>query len=152
MSSLTAKYKLTLTNVCDSDFQSAKASYLKTAKVPPKFDQEDLDRGFVVTGLWSWSRHPNFVAEQAVWVVLYLWSCRVTDVFYNWTITGSISYLILFQSSTWFTELITAKKYPDYKEYQRRVGKFMPKLITKLPGDFSDKKTKPKVEKNAAKG
>jgi steroid 5-alpha reductase family enzyme len=47
-----------------SDFQNAKREYHRTAKVPPKFDQEDLDRGFVVTGLWSWSRHPNYVAEQ----------------------------------------------------------------------------------------
>ena len=44
----------------------------------------------------------------------------------------------MFQGSTWFTELITSKKYPDYKEYQRRVGKFLPKLTGTLPGDFSE--------------
>lgn len=55
-------------------------------------------------------------------------------------------YLILFQASTWFTELITAKKYPEYQEYQRRVGKFLPKLSTDLPGDFSEQKSKPKVD------
>jgi hypothetical protein len=60
---------------------------------------------------------------------------------------GAMSYLILFQASTWFTELITAKKYGDYKEYQKRVGKFLPKLVSDLPGDFSDQKAKPKVEK-----
>jgi len=58
-----------------------------------------------------------------------------------------MSYLILFQASTWFTELITAEKYEDYKEYQKRVGKFLPKLVSDLPGDFSDQKAKPKVEK-----
>jgi len=58
-----------------------------------------------------------------------------------------MSYLILFQASTWFTELITAKKYDDYKEYQQRVGKFLPKLFSALPGDFSDRKAKPKVER-----
>lgn len=35
---------------------------------------------------------------------------------------------MLFQASTWFTELVTAGKYPDYKLYQKRVGKFLPKL------------------------
>lgn len=121
------------------DYQNAKKEYQKTAKVPPRFQQEDLDRGFIVTGLWSWSRHPNFAAEQSVWVVLYQWSCWVTDVYFNWTIVGALSYLILFQASTWFTELISAKKYPEYAEYQKRVGKFLPRLGTDLPGDFRDK-------------
>lgn len=49
-------------------------------------------------------------------------------------------YLILFQASTLLTESITAKKYPEYAEYQQRVGKFLPKLSTELPGDFSDKR------------
>ncbi|TAQ85890.1 hypothetical protein B7494_g5783 [Chlorociboria aeruginascens] len=129
------------------NFQTAKASYLKSAKVPFKFDQEDLDRGFVVTGLWSWSRHPNFLAEQAIWVALYQWGCFSTHVLYNWTGVGAVSYLILFQASTWFTELISAQKYPEYKEYQQRVGKFLPTLTTTLPGDFSEQKAKPKVEK-----
>ncbi|KAI9816447.1 MAG: hypothetical protein M1827_001579 [Pycnora praestabilis] len=122
------------------NYQNAKKEYLKTAKVPPKFQQEDLDRGFCVSGLWSWSRHPNFAAEQSVWVILYQWSCYVTNTYFNWTIVGPIAYLILFQASTWFTELITAKKYPEYAEYQQRVGKFLPKMGTDLPGDFSDKR------------
>jgi steroid 5-alpha reductase family enzyme len=133
-----------------ADYQNAKKEYQKTAKVPHKFDQEDLDRGFVVTGLWSWSRHPNFAAEQAIWVVLYQWGCWSSDVMYNWTFAGAMSYLILFQASTWFTELITAGKYPEYAEYQKRVGKFIPRLSTDLPGDFSDQKAQPKVEKKTA--
>ncbi len=114
--------------------------------MPYKFEQEDLDRGFVVTGLWSYSRHPNFAAEQSIWVTLYLWSCFATHTLYNWTGVGAAAYLILFHASTWFTELITARKYPEYKEYQKRVGKFLPKLVSDLPGDFSDRKAKPKVE------
>jgi steroid 5-alpha reductase family enzyme len=129
------------------NFQQAKKEYQKTAKVPNKFEAEDLDRGFVVTGLWSWSRHPNFAAEQgmfslqcgikkpyadmktAVWCTLYQWSCATTDTIYNWTIIGAISYCILFQASTWFTELITSGKYPEYVEYQKVVGKFIPKIF-----------------------
>jgi hypothetical protein len=62
-----------------------------------------------------------------------------------------MSYLILFQASTWFTELITTGKYPEYNEYQQRVGKFLPRLSSDLPGDFSDQKAKPKVEKTEKK-
>jgi hypothetical protein len=60
-----------------------------------------------------------------------------------------MSYLILFQGSTWFTELITAGKYPEYAEYQKRVGKFLPRFTRGLPGDFSHKAAKPKVVKSA---
>jgi steroid 5-alpha reductase family enzyme len=126
---------------CDySDYQAAKKEYQETAKVPQNFDQEDLDRGFNTIGIWAYSRHPNFTAEQSVWVVLYAWSCWITQTYYNWTGIGAIAYLILFQASTWFTELLSARKYPEYKEYQRRVGKFLPRLPGGPPGDFSDKK------------
>ncbi len=100
-------------------------------------------------GLWSLSRHPNFAAEQAVWVVTYQWGCWSSGVLYNWTFLGAMSYLILFQGSTWFTELITAGKYPEYAEYQKRVGKFLPRFTRGLPGDFSHKAAKPKVVKSA---
>ncbi|KAI4236104.1 MAG: hypothetical protein L6R40_006229 [Gallowayella cf. fulva] len=112
------------------DFYAAKNSYQKTAKAPPsgRFTAADLDRGFNTKGLWSLSRHPNFLAEQSVWVTLYIWSCWMTGTSYHWAGLGAASYLILFQSSTWLTELITAGKYPDYKMYQKRVGKFVPSL------------------------
>ncbi|KAH0562608.1 hypothetical protein GP486_002714 [Trichoglossum hirsutum] len=113
-------------------FQQAKKEYLKTAKVPLGFEQEDLDRGFVITGLWSWSRHPNFAAEQAIWLALYQWSCTVTGTLYNWSIVGALSYVILFQASTWFTESISSGKYPEYAEYQQRVGMFLPRMSTSI--------------------
>jgi steroid 5-alpha reductase family enzyme len=130
------------------DYQEAKRVYRKTAKVPKgQYEQEDLDRGFVVSGLWSWSRHPNFAAEQAIWVVLYQWGCWTSEVMYNWTFAGAMSYLLLFQASTWFTELITSGKYPDYAEYQQRVGKFLPKLTSSLPADISKEKVTPPKDK-----
>ena len=128
-------------------YHSAKKQYQETGKVSKDFNQQALDRGFNTTGLWAYSRHPNFTAEQSVWVLLYGWSCWVTKTYYNWSVIGALLYLVLFQASTWFTELISAKKYPDYKEYQKRVGKFLPKLPGGPPGDFSDKRnSKPAVK------
>ena len=111
------------------NYQNAKKEYQKSAKVPEGFEQSDLDRGFVTKGLWAYSRHPNFAAEQTFWVVLYQWGALTTGSLYNWTGVGAIGYLILFQASTWYTELITVKKYADYKIYQRRVAKFYPKNL-----------------------
>ncbi|TEA15513.1 Uncharacterized protein C8034_v011267 [Colletotrichum sidae] len=108
------------------DFQTAKHSYLKDAKVPTGWAQEDLDRGFVTNGLWAYSRHPNFFAEQMVWFVLYQWSCFATKVLYSYTAAGSVALILLFQGSTRLTEQITSGKYPEYREYQKQVGKFLP--------------------------
>jgi len=112
-----------------SDYHAAKHEYQKTAKVPPGYDQRDLDRGFNTSGLWRYSRHPNFAAEQAVWVTLYQWACFETGTLINWTFVGALSYLILFQGSTWLTERITSGKYPEYKAYKERVGQFVPSVL-----------------------
>lgn len=115
------------------NFHAAKDEYKKTAKVPKNYGytREQLDRGFNTSGLWAWSRHPNFAAEQGVWVALYQWCCCESETYVNWCFSAALSYLILFQASTWLTELITAKKYTDYKLYQTRVGKFLPKASTR---------------------
>lgn len=137
------------------NFHNAKAEYLKTAKVPAdyKYTREQLDRGFNHTGLWAWSRHPNFMAEQAFWVCLYQWACLEANVLVNWTAAGAFGYLILFQASTWLTELITAGKYPEYKVYQNRVGKFLPKAGTTSMAKPQNAKEKEKVKKaKAGKG
>ncbi len=108
--------------------------------MPANYNQDDLDRGFVVSSLWAWSRHPNFAAEQAIWVALYQWSCWETNSYLNWTGFGALSYLILFQASTWFTELVSSGKYAEYEEYQRRVSKFIPSLGTAMKGRMPEPK------------
>lgn len=124
------------------NYQTAKASYKKTAKVPAGYKQEALDRGFIATGLWKYSRHPNFAAEQSIWVLLYQWACFETYSHFNWTFAGAMSYLFLFQGSTWLTELISSGKYPEYKIYQERVGKFLPNLMGKSWNDHVNKPVK----------
>ncbi|KAI9824146.1 MAG: hypothetical protein M1826_007460 [Phylliscum demangeonii] len=102
------------------DYQVAKRTYQRTAKPPKGYTATDLDRGFVVTGLWAWS---------PFWILLYQYAALVTDSLYNWTLAGALAYVALFRASTWFTELISARKYPVYREYQRRVGMFVPKVF-----------------------
>ncbi|EER44160.1 DUF1295 domain-containing protein [Histoplasma capsulatum H143] len=123
-------------------FQKAKKEYNEIARIPSRYKgiytSDDLSRGFVVSGLWAWCRHPNFVAEQAVWLALYQWSCVKTDQLYNWTGIGSLCYVALFQGSTYLTEKITASKYPDYKQYQLRVGKFIPRLGVEARGEIPE--------------
>lgn len=93
-----------------------------------------LEPGFVTTGLFRISRHPNFFFEQAQWWVFYflgaaaavtagadLWGGLV-----NWTIAGAALLTLLFIGSTIFTESITAAKYPAYAEYRRSTSMLVP--------------------------
>ncbi|KAK2808931.1 hypothetical protein FQN50_004204 [Emmonsiellopsis sp. PD_5] len=123
-------------------FQNAKKAYQQIARVPPEYKDtytsDDLDRGFVVSGPWAWCRHPNFAAEQAIWLTLYQWSCIKSQQYYHWAGIGALCYVLLFQGSTKLTESITAGKYPDYKQYQLLVGKFIPRLGVEPRGGGSD--------------
>jgi steroid 5-alpha reductase family enzyme len=80
--------------------------------------------GFVRTGLWAKSRHPNFAAEQMIWLVFYFFSVAATGKILNWTLAGSILLILLFLGSSSFTEKISAGKYPEYSDYQKRVKRF----------------------------
>ena len=95
-----------------------------------KASNEDLGpyygKGFTHTGLWRWSRHPNYFAEQSIWVVFYGFSITSTGEWLNASILGAILLIFLFQGSAQFSEGLTAAKYPEYQDYQAKTPRFLP--------------------------
>ena len=87
---------------------------------------EAVDSEFLTTGLFRYSRHPNFFCEQALWWAFYSFSLAAGAGWLNLTIGGVIALTGLFQGSTKFTESITLAKYPRYVEYQRRTSRLVP--------------------------
>ena len=89
-----------------------------------------LAPGFVTTGLFAHSRHPNFFFEQAQWWAFYAIGAvaLVADggSWLNWTIAGAALLTLLFIGSTIFTESITASKYPAYADYRRTTSMLVP--------------------------
>jgi steroid 5-alpha reductase family enzyme len=85
-------------------------------------------RGFIAEGLWSRARHPNYFAEQSIWVVFFLFSVAATGRL-NWTITGCLLLMALFQGSANLKESICASKYPQYPDYAKRTPRFLPRLF-----------------------
>lgn len=83
--------------------------------------------GFISTGLWARSRHPNYFAEQCIWICFYGFSISSGAGWFNWSITGCILLMLLFQGSARFSEEISASKYPLYQRYQENVPQFIPK-------------------------
>lgn len=87
---------------------------------------EPFNLGFNTTGLWGVSRHPNYFAEQSVWVCFYLFSIAAGIGIFNWSIVGAILLIVLFQGSSAMSEEISSSKYPEYKRYCATVSKFFP--------------------------
>jgi steroid 5-alpha reductase family enzyme len=86
----------------------------------------DPHPGFVTTGLWQFSRHPNFFFEQAQWWTLFFFGVVAAGSLWQWTVVGAFLLTTLFIGSTIFTESITKSKYPEYADYQSRVSPIIP--------------------------
>jgi steroid 5-alpha reductase family enzyme len=86
----------------------------------------DDKKGFLDKGLWALSRHPNYFAEQSIWVCFYLFSVAASGQWFNWSIAGCLLLIVLFQGSSAFSEEISAGKYPDYAAYQKAIPRFLP--------------------------
>lgn len=93
---------------------------------------------FATTGLWRYSRHPNFFFEQAQWWVFYAMGAVASGAALNWTIIGALLLTALFIGSTRFTEAITASRYPEYAEYQRRTSMLIPWIPREPRGVAAD--------------
>ena len=89
---------------------------------------DGFEKGFVHQGLWRLMRHPNYAAEQAIWIVVYLFSAYAGGAWLNWSIAGCVLLIGLFKGSSDFSEGISAEKYPAYAEYQKKTGRFLPRL------------------------
>ncbi|MEN2740387.1 DUF1295 domain-containing protein [Microbacterium sp. X-17] len=93
-----------------------------------------LEPGFATTGLFRYSRHPNFFFEQSQWWAFYALGATAAVAagagFWggalNWTIAGAALLSILFIGSTIFTESISAAKYPAYADYQHTTSMLVP--------------------------
>lgn len=148
-------------------FQQAK--HALTAAQRSSHPDPQIRQGFFQSGLFKYSRHPNYFAEQSMWVCVYLFSLSpawnnsldssTTDsstaaaivgvctslmdcAYVNWTCLGCLQLILLFQGSMAFGESITRAKYPEYAQYQQTTSQCIP-----LPAFAStDVKKSTKVE------
>lgn len=74
------------------------------------------------TGLWSWSRHPNYFGEVLFWWGMYLFGLDAAPDKW-WTIAGPVSITILFAfiSVPWMDRRMLTR-HPDYQRRLERVS------------------------------
>lgn len=87
---------------------------------------ETVEPGFLTTGLFRYSRHPNFFCEQAIWWSLYLFGVAAGGGWLNVALAGPVALTLLFQGSTNFTEELSLRKYPAYAAYKTRTSRLVP--------------------------
>lgn len=98
-----------------------------------RFHQEKKARGgaaphFLTTGLFRFSRHPNFFCEMSLWWAFYLFSVAAGAGWWNASLLGPALLTALFQGSTALTEELSRRKYPAYADYQRSTPRLVPGL------------------------
>lgn len=97
---------------------------------------EDFKRGFIVKGLFKYSRHPNYFGEMFLWWSIYLftvssqWSLLKEHfefgLLFNYSLFSPLVMTFLFPRSSKITEKISTSKYPEYADYKSKVNMIIP--------------------------
>ena len=96
------------------------------------FKAKDANRGrFITSGLWRYSRHPNYFGEMLVWWGLFVFAVPFLDGAAFAVVSGPvfITLLLLFVSGIPLLERSAEAKYgddPAYREYKRRTSILVP--------------------------
>jgi len=108
---------------CDQqhwNFHSAKKAAKEGREFPEKFSS-DVKKGFFTHGFFSLSRHPAYFGELGFWWTIWLsafsltWNPVLSGLF------GPVLLTIIIIGSTFLAESISSSKYPEYKNYKKRV-------------------------------
>lgn len=98
-----------------------------------KFRKNNTANGFMESGLWSVSRHPNYLGEISFWGGLFLFilsSSGFKNTGGYWTVAGFISMVILFKFiSIPLMEKRNIDRKPGYREYIKKVPALLPRIF-----------------------
>ncbi|KAJ2033249.1 hypothetical protein GGI03_003596 [Coemansia sp. RSA 2337] len=89
----------------------------------------EVEAGFVYSGLWRFSRHPNLFCEQAFWSTMVFFVTAADDLWMPAAclfLSGPAWLIALMWASVGLTESITLTKYPLYRAYQMKTSRLIP--------------------------
>ena len=69
--------------------------------------------GFLRSGLFRYSRHPNYFCEISIWWVVFAFGAIAAGSVAQWTIVGAVLLTLLFVGSTVLTENISVRSTPS---------------------------------------
>jgi len=81
------------------------------------------------TGLWSLSRHPNYLGEIGFWVGLALFGCAAQPMDFWWIVIGAVTMAAMFRLvSIPMMEKRSLGRRPGYAETQKRIPMLLPRI------------------------
>lgn len=84
------------------------------------------EKEFCQTGLWKYSRHPNYFGEVLFWWGIYVFVLAANPD-YGWTVAGALAMTLMFLFiSIPMMEKHLLEKRPSYKAYQKSVAALIP--------------------------
>ena len=92
-----------------------------------RFRRDPASAGRVLdSGLWRWSRHPNYFGECCVWWGFYLVAVAAGGA---WTVFAPLlmTLLLLRVSGVTLLEKDIGERRPGYREYVARTSAFIPR-------------------------
>lgn len=92
-----------------------------------RFRRDPASRGAVLdSGLWRYSRHPNYFGDSVVWWGAYLIALSTGSAW--WTAIGPLlmTLFLLRVSGVALTERTISERRPAYREYIQRTSAFIP--------------------------
>lgn len=82
---------------------------------------------FIKSGLWAWSRHPNYFGETAFWWGLMLFGLAVAPDQWWWLVLGALAMTVMFVFvSIPFMDQRSVARRPAYAEHMRKVSALVP--------------------------
>ncbi|MFY2787063.1 DUF1295 domain-containing protein [Rhodococcus sp. KRD162] len=101
-------------------FETVGDAQLKAFKADASNKGKIMDRG-----LWSWTRHPNYFGDSAVWWGLFLVSASAWPGVFTLLSPIAMTYFLVFATGARLLERSMEKR-PGYREYQQRTSYFFP--------------------------
>ena len=80
------------------------------------------------SGLWAWSRHPNYFGEVAFWWSLALFAIAGAPGDWWWLVLGAIAMTVMFQAASIpMMEKRSLERRPGYQDVIDRVPMLLPR-------------------------
>ena len=85
--------------------------------------------GFLASGLWARSRHPNYLGEVAFWWGMWLLGVAADPAAW-WTVAGAAAMTLLFRVvSIPMMDRRMRSRYPGYERFMRETPAMIPRLL-----------------------